>query len=35
MHRIEALGFALVRRRADGLKKEYRELDGKAIGALK
>eukprot|EP00903_Cladosiphon_okamuranus_P012603 g11794.t1 len=34
-HRVNALGFALVRRKVEGLKPEYGELDGKAIGALK
>lgn len=33
--RVEALGFALMRRRSDGLKLEYRGMDGKALGALK
>ncbi|CAM9902965.1 unnamed protein product [Ascophyllum nodosum] len=34
-HRVEALGFALVRRKSEGLKPEYRGMDGKALGALK
>lgn len=33
--RVNALGFALVRRKGEGLKPEYRELGGKAIGDLK
>eukprot|EP00904_Undaria_pinnatifida_P011466 jgi/Undpi1/744/HiC_scaffold_10.g04208.m1 len=34
-HRVEALGFALMRRRSEGLKLEYRGMDGKALGALR
>ncbi|CAM9282243.1 unnamed protein product [Laminaria digitata] len=34
-HRVEALGFALMRRRSEGLKPEYRGMDGKALGALR
>lgn len=33
--RVEALGFALMRRRSEGLKLEYRGMDGKALGALR
>lgn len=33
--RVDALGFALLRRKTEGLKHEYRELDSKEIGALK
>ncbi|CAM9318167.1 unnamed protein product [Hapterophycus canaliculatus] len=35
MHRVDALGFALIRRKTEGLKHEYRGMDGKEIGALK
>ncbi|CAM9124905.1 unnamed protein product [Pylaiella littoralis] len=34
-HRVDALGFALLRRKTEGLKDEYREMDSKEIGALK
>lgn len=33
--RVEALGFALIRRKSGGLKHEYRDKDGKALGTLK
>lgn len=35
VRRVEALGFALMRRKTVGLKKEYRGMDGKALGAFK
>lgn len=35
LERVDALGFALMRRKTGGLKDEYRDLDGRAIGALK
>ncbi|CAM9611500.1 unnamed protein product [Ectocarpus sp. 12 AP-2014] len=34
-HRVDALGFALMRLKTDGLKHEYRQLDGREIGALR
>ncbi|CAN0068449.1 unnamed protein product [Scytosiphon promiscuus] len=35
MHRVDAMGFALIRRKTEGLKDEYRGMDGKEIGVLK
>ncbi|CAB1109775.1 unnamed protein product [Ectocarpus sp. CCAP 1310/34] len=34
-HRVDALGFALMRLKTDELKHEYRQLDGREIGALR
>lgn len=33
--RVDALGFALIRHKTEGLKHEYRGMSGKEIGALK